>query len=308
MALQKLKDLKPSTLYDVAKKLIEQEQLREDPPGVYAFTLGDLWSQEDGEPAALSFRHSTIGQHKIEWDAPLLAPNGDTLPGPGSVVLYSYPHCSFSGKTPRTVSGGKLRVLERVVEALAMATTPVEQRVLRRRDASGAYAIHALLISNFPSALSLVLRLYARSPKLQLQAHGKGPFRGEHGLHILAVNRREEHLLKAVRLAYRQLSVSEYLQLMSWQTAGPFFTGSPMVFYGSTIMGFAASHGLVRACGLIIHYDETLARLHPKRPVPNRLRDESCACSRTGLAPLHCAVAHGQVSSESPSQSPVSDT
>jgi hypothetical protein len=67
-----------------------------------------------------------------------------------------------------------------------------------------------------------------------------------------------------------------------------FFRGNPMAFYGSTAMSFAASFGLTTVVVAVLEHDREITRR------TDRLRDEHAACHRTGLLPLHCAVANGQ--------------
>ena len=70
-----------------------------------------------------------------------------------------------------------------------------------RPDCSGAYVLHSLLLANTSPSIALAMAIYNARPRLLLQVHADGPFTGEHGLHILAVNRRELELCTLVRLA-----------------------------------------------------------------------------------------------------------
>ena len=59
-------------------------------------------------------------------------------------------------------------------------------------------------------------------------------------MHILAVNKRERELIKLVELASTRLSATQCKLLLLYQKArGPFFTASPMDFYGGS---FIADH------------------------------------------------------------------
>ena len=180
--------------------------------------------------------------------------------------------------------GDQLKALDWLVKTLAAEP----QRAFHRRDSSGGYPIHALLIANNAASLKLVLELYQLWPRLLLQKHGPGFFLGEHGLHVLAVNRREYELCRALFLCEQYLTKSQYTELMSCQAVGMFFKGNPMAFYGGSILSFAAAFGLTRAARMILMHDM-------KHSSANRLTGYEFACTSTGFLPLHCAVANGRV-------------
>ena len=145
------------------------------------------------------------------------------------------------------VSGRKLELLCRVVLAAATSGTlqdGTEAGLCTKPDGSGAFLLHALLISNTSPSIALALAILQRRPSLMLQAHDVGPFRGEHGLHILAVNRRERELCTLIRLAQASLTTPEFEQLLSTHAAGPFFDAPPMKYYGGSLLGYLSAFGL----------------------------------------------------------------
>ena len=90
-------------------------------------------------------------------------------------------------------------------------------------------------------------------------------------------------------IARLRLANNQYSNLLNVQTTGAFFRASPQMFYGSTIMGFLASFGLLRAMVHVTDYDESLFF------GTRRLANEANACKMTGFLPIHCAVANGQL-------------
>ena len=192
-----------------------------DPPGVY-----------EAEAAGTLLVQSTAGQHTMEWRSTLTGARGVTLPA-GQCNLYAYPKCSLGGKVGVVPNEAQLELLSGLLCTIASP----RQHFFFRRDASGACPIHALLIANNPEALELVLRLYREVPPLLMQTHGPGFFVGEGGLHVLAVNRREEELCEALRIADETLTTPQLIEVLGHVAHGGFFRSPPALFYGGTILG-----------------------------------------------------------------------
>ena len=76
-----------------------------------------------------------------------------------------------------------------------------------------------------------------------------------------------------LQLARRALTNSQYQRVLSFQTRGGFFHQPPMLFYGSTITGYAAAFGLKRAVWMILEADREAG-------LPNKLNDPGQACHR----------------------------
>jgi len=297
---------------------------KEDPPGDYPFRIrrrpfkhvlaSAMVATVPGEEYELS--HSSIGQHKLTWRRPIKDPDGTVLP-PGSLTPYIYPMCHLDiygdhsaeeelekGDDPKGSPKNRkfsdvqlppehVRPNEKQQKALKWLLLRVladPQRVFYRRDASGAYFIHGLLIANTVSALDVVMACYAAAPRLLLQFHGPGPFTGEHGLHVLTVNRKEEELMEALVLAKKHLTHSQYHELLSMQTVGGFFRGKLTTFYGGSVLNFIAAFGLKRVLKQVV-----LSEVHEPAPGGSRLLDYTHACSITGFLPLHAAVANGRM-------------
>ena len=118
--------------------------------------------------------HATLGPHTLSWTEPICTPRGEKLP-PGSLNMYLYPMVSFydgpvaDGKmlSPMEVTGELLSALDWVVKR--SATEP--QRTFWRRDSSGGFPIHALLIANNTAALDLVKAIFTSTPLLLMQKH-----------------------------------------------------------------------------------------------------------------------------------------
>ena len=120
---------------------------------------------------------------------------------------------------PQELTGKRLAVLGWVVRR--MAAEP--QSAFYRRDASGAYPLHALLVANTKASIQLALRIMELRPDLITQAHGAGRFAGENALHILAVNRRYEDFERLVHLACSLLDDDCLRELLFTQAEGKFF-------------------------------------------------------------------------------------
>ena len=103
------------------------------------------------------------------------------------------------------------------LEWLVLATAEEPQRVFYRQDSSGGHPAHALLISNTPAAIKLVLRIFERWPRLMTLTHGRGPFQAENSFHILAANRRENDLIRALGIARLRLTDNQYATVLNTQ-------------------------------------------------------------------------------------------
>jgi hypothetical protein len=192
-----------------------------DPPGVY-----------EVEVTNTPLVQSTTGQHTLEWKTALTGAGGVTLPA-GQCNLYAYPICSLGGKVGVVPNEAQLELLSGLLSTIAHPS----HHIFFRRDASGACPIHALLIANNPEALELVMRLYREVPSLLMQIHGPGFFVGEGGLHVLVVNRREEELCEALRIADETLTTPQLIEVLGHVAHGGFFRSAPALFYGGTILG-----------------------------------------------------------------------
>ena len=131
-----------------------------------------------------------------------------------------------------------------------------------------------------------MLQLYTAVPALLMQTHGPGFFVGESGLHVLAANRREEELCDALQLAEELLTTPQLVELLCVQAAGGFFRAPPSLFYGGTILGYAASFNLKEAVRAILCIERVASEV-------NLLNANECACKITGFLPLHAAAANG---------------
>ena len=238
-----------------------------------------------------SVTHSTRAQHLLSWEETIVDPDGNELP-PGTVNLYAYPMCTIkSGGVERAeeATGATLEALGWLIAELAVGA----HAAFYRPDASGGLPIHALAIANTKESLNLVVDLCRGNPRLVMQAHGPGLFLHETLLHILAVNRQQDLLLELLRQAEMRLSRRQFAALLDLRADGAFFSGSPMLFYGATALGFAASFGLSRVAVAIL--DADLRGAARRQGEPSRLSCAACACSHTGFLPLHCAVVNGQI-------------
>ena len=240
-----------------------------DPPGTFEANVGGI-----------DLVHDSRGQHTIKWKQPLKG-HGTEL-APGECCLYGFPCCTIGKRVGVVPDDDQVEVL---IELLISAAQPREH-IFFRRDPSGATPIHAILIANNPEALNCTLRLYASVPSLLMQTHGPGFFVGESGLHVLAVNRREEELCDALALADELLTTPQYVELLCVQAAGNFFRSPPSLFYGGTILGYAASFNLKAAVRAIL-VNKTVAKEVDLANSPE------CACKITGFLPLHAAAANG---------------
>ena len=81
------------------------------------------------------------------------------------------------------------------------------------------------------------MRIFEARPELLPRPHIAGsPFEGENALHILAVNRREEELIRLLELASTRLHRGQCKDMLHGRISGIFFTSQPMEFYGATVL------------------------------------------------------------------------
>jgi hypothetical protein len=148
----------------------------------------------------------------------------------------------------------------------------------------GAFPIHALIVCNTPAALELSMEVFEVAPKMLTRVHDptKGPFGGESSLHILTVNCHEDLLVRMVQMAEERLSRAELSRLFKSQASGPFFTGPPMCFYGSSILSYACAFNMQKAVHAILKTDVV------------SLNDRHEACRISGFLPLHASVANAR--------------
>ena len=199
------------------------------------------------------------------------------------------------------LSSGQLLLLEELALAVALGLPNEDDGVdgppahknwcdpFRVVDSSGAYAVHALLISNQPASVSLALQVLQRRPELMTQSHEDGLFCNENALHILAVNRREEEFIRLVEVAEASLALPELRQMIQKQADGPFFRQPPTKFFGATPLSFACYFGLRRAV------EHLLSRQWSDELIKD-LNSPALRCRLSGFLPVHVAVASGDVS------------
>ena len=243
------------------------------------------------EPSRVAVTLDIDAPHTLSWEVDIRETDkltevndvGDeeaALPK-GTCLLYTYPkvrqvrhrEIEPTGAAP---SKAGLRALSQILRRFAEETN-----AFSCCDGVGAFPIHALVVCNTPASLELSMDIYREYPQLLLQTHApSGPFSGESSLHILAANKQEALLLELVNLATEQLGLAEVEQLLTVHTEGVFFTGLPMRFYGSTVLGFACSFGLRDAVRALLgtgHVD---------------LNRRESACKVTGMLPIHAVVAN----------------
>ena len=218
----------------------------------------------------------------------------------GTCCLYDFPIVRSGGLSAgalRMPKGNKLTLLHRLIEAALAERIPAAPKtggktasprhgqgdgaatLHSHRDDVGASPIHALLVANNDLAISLALKVCKRVPELLCELHLSQPFSGESALHVLAANEREDYLCQAIEIA-DVLRPEQKKELLLAQCDGAFFDASPMISFGSTVLGFATAFGLKRAA-------IALCRSLPQ------LTQEPCA--RTGFLPIHIAVAQESV-------------
>jgi len=216
-------------------------------------------------------------QHTITWTETIYGPKGGELP-PGKCNMYLFPIVNFAasaGGVTKTVGGKRLEILCLIIEKVAEASG------FKSRDSASAPPICSLIIANNQPSLDLAMLLLEANPRMLTHQHGEGPFTGEHAMHILVVNRKEDLFCRCLQLVTR-IPRDERAILMGAQTTGGFFSGPPMIYYGSSILAYAAAFGLKRAVWMMVT-DPQLSLDLNARP-----------CGVSGFYPLHAAVVNGQ--------------
>lgn len=247
-----------------------------------------IWQQEvRPDPRASSAEEVRLDGTGAE--APRATSPEEVLPA-GACNLYLFPmmivhHEGHAAGRPYPPSAAQIDLLKRLITVLAVdprcdfADSP---------DEVGAFPMHAIVVCNTEEALELSESLFTARPELLLPVHtthrsaagavraaALDLFGGESSLHILAVNRREELLVRMVALAVATLpraalrerdradesswhraersertrpqpkSVEELLRS---QATGVFFEAMPMLFYGSTILSYAPTISYPSTC------------------------------------------------------------
>ena len=173
----------------------------------------------DEEGTEYVITHDSFGQHTLSWDTDITDPSGTVL-APGHVNLFSFPLLTFNRDgRPIEAVGEELAALEWIVNS----SVEEPKRTAYRRDSSGGIITHALLIANTPQSLELCIQIFRRWPRLLPHAHGPGLFQGEHALHILAVNRRDDELCIVLEIAAKRLARYQYISLVGARCSGLFF-------------------------------------------------------------------------------------
>lgn len=164
----------------------------------------------------------------LSWDEPIrlkgAAPSAPPLLEPGSCNLYTFPKVkSQDSDAAEEPSHDAIGVLHAALLWLG------KEGHLLLPDGVGAYPIHSLLVCNTPAALSLSMRMFEAAPTMLTLCH-EAPhvYQGETSLHILAVNRHEDLLVRLVELAQEKLGDADLSRLLSTQAVGAFFHEPPM--------------------------------------------------------------------------------
>ena len=230
------------------------------------------------------------GQHTISWKVPLCDKDEPDVELPAAKCnLYMFPTIEpADGSGSRLASAEETQIMMQLLLLLAAdAGTDVKvdapTPMFDASDKVGAYPIHALLVGNTEESLSVVWALMEANPTLLEQTHatssfGLQLFNGESSLHVAAVNKREDLLLKMLDLGERVLSSERFATLLNHQAVGVFFKDPPMNWYGSTALAYACCFGL-------------------KRTVTKMLETKHVAldgdfCHETGYYPIHAVVAN----------------
>lgn len=261
------------------RKVIRQEPIE------YKFELPD----GAGESVEVIIHHDSVGQHTLIFPSAVRARGLELVPG--SCNLYTYPKYLPHGLHPEldavALEGGLLQLLGDLIIGLSSA----HDRFMDTADASGALPFLALLVANTDAVLELSMRIFEERPELLPRPHIRGsPFEGEQSLHILAVNRREEELIRLLELASERLDRGQCKNLLHGRVAGAFFMSQPMEFYGATILSYCVAFSLSRAIAAML-----ILGLDPKSPMHGLINpnDQALACPVTGFLPIHTAVANG---------------
>lgn len=188
----------------------------------------------------VTLTHNYENQHTVSWTEPIQF--GSICIEPGFCNVYGFPAVTSGrpdAQVTRTLNGQQLELLSRLLVLACVQTD-----CCKKPDCTGAHLLHVLLIANTSPSIAVALIVFRQLPELLVQAHADGPFKGEHGLHILAVNRRERDLCALCALARDSLSREQFATLLTMQASGSFFAHPPMQYFGSTLLGYLASFGL----------------------------------------------------------------
>ena len=227
----------------------------------------------------------------------------------GQCSLLEYPLMQpvdwQSGEKAPTSQGGewkadKVAILTFLIQVL-VAQRGSELRKIQ--DSTGARLIHCLMLSNEERSLDLAERILHICPNMLLDVHGRGPpmvakFEGEGTLHILAVNKRSEHLERILQLAKDRLDAEEFVALLSQKAVGSFFRKAPMNSFGATPIAyfavFAQKSVLERLFGDARVETGPAPWLNPDEAyeLMNGLRARDDSVGASGYSPLHAVVAN----------------
>ena len=236
------------------------------------------------EPEHVELTLDVSGQHTLSWSVPFASKDtpAEQVPA-GSCNLYLFP--ALASGTSEPLSAPQLHALRALFVAMLSEPSPLWQEP----DMVGAYPIHALGVANTAEALALLEAVYEENPRLLMQVHTKHRagfplFTGESGLHVLAVNNREDMLCRMIELCVSKLTNDEVCTLFRSQAAGVFFNEMPMRFYGGTPLAYACVRGHCKA--VKAYLDTGIVSLN----------DRSDACGITGFLPIHAVAANGVMS------------
>ena len=296
---------------------------------------------EDPITASLSRLPEWLTTWKAVRDDEQLQATGQAkLCGSGSCTLVIFPMITFqkTGET-RVPTPSELCVLVAIILDLTCMRLPSHaaglvhdternpgcaskpeldiEYVMNVPDITGARVIHSLQLASAAaagghSALQLVYTILTFHPSLMTANHlAGGPiqaFKGENCMHIAAVNKQERVLCAMINLAKGQLTKSERVAVFTSKCEGPFFLTHPQCFYGGTVLGFAATHGLKKAVVLLAGMQQYTGGLNADTPdgghsLAEYAREHSCALS--GFLPLHAVVACGERFASTRAEQPI---
>ena len=268
-------------------------------------TPRDLQEQKpvtfEGGTQRVVISHDPGKRHLLKWDEPIEG----TLDGvsvsidPGEVSLYYFPVVTISDRSiaddqhddenaqrdsPMALTldlSNKANTIQ--LELLSRAIEELGFEMLAKRDTVGACAPIGLVVANNEASLSLAMRLYRKFPRLLCLEHVGADgidshFQGETVLHALAANKREDQLRGCLRIARDSLETAELEKLLNLQAVGEFFQRTPMLYFGSTILGYACA----------FHLKQTIIDLTDEK-LKQSVRT---SCRLTGFRPVHVAVAN----------------
>ena len=184
------------------------------------------------------------------------------------------------------------RIEKQVARLLYLWAEQNRDQAEQMEDSFGAKLVHTLCISHTTAACNLALALFEDNPRLLLGTYSQhsqkeGPFVGQGSLHVVVVNQNFEMLKRCIAIALeasRRSAASFPLADLLAQTArGSFFRPMPMRHFGGTLLGFAATFGMLEAFQPALEDDLTL-----------RARLMMMACPVSGMLPIHAATTSGQ--------------